>query len=421
MNPQYFNQTHLLNGQSRSLRVNNSDDIEILDVTVYFSLSCDSMVSENQALISFKGDFEDAYFTSLGLTFSSRVGWYKYIKTRPGDVNGFFNILLPPSGELEMVLDCWLSTGDVILNYFFVLRNKPLVDLSLVRDVSRYESYTWNSLADFIESDDLSSGCHSIGVEGLYFDFIYSRLDGCPLLCHLHGNAPRSPDYKLPAFNGWNITSGLNCSILLFSDPLLYMDPQLELSWHSGCESFSVQLIYELIIKKLNSVSKFKDFIFFGGSGGGYASLYLASKFKHSTAFVWNPQTSILSYEPDSVDKFFNTCFGLYSQHELINCNGRLIIDLFAGVDLTGVKILYLQNITDWHVQCHLLPFLHAHGLQVDSEEFSGWLSPTFYLHLKEMSSGHEPPPSVIIRGILEVLTSSSDSFFHADAFFIAD
>lgn len=115
-----------------------------------------------------------------------------------------------------------------------------------------------------------------------------------------HGNTPRNPDLK-PVFTGLNVTRELDASFVALSDPTLYLDPDLKLAWYAGSSGWDLQSLLKCVLRKIATVARSNDLIFFGGSGGGFASLYCAASFPGSLALVWNPQTDIGAYSPPHV------------------------------------------------------------------------------------------------------------------------
>src|SRR5690606_3863647 len=101
----------------------------------------------------------------------------------------------------------------------------------------------------------------------------------------------------------------------------------------------------QLILEKIQAMLVPSRLIFWGGSGGGFASLYLSAIFPGSTAFVWNPQTSILKYEQEAVEQYGKTCFGCEELEDLQTAlDGRVISDVASAYLHAENTVIYLQN-----------------------------------------------------------------------------
>lgn len=393
--------------------------------SLYVDLSCGAEVSKNKALVQF--EFFDKLFKpeAHGLVFSNNpsVGWYQYLDTDAGDARTIltFDFGQRFSGKLRVGLRSWWEDDDIYIKSFVALSNRPLWELkekySTSRDVERYKRIEWESLGDFLMADTLESGLHTIGVGGLLLDFWLVVRINAPLLCFFHGNAPRNECFKLPVISGWQVTEGLNASFFIPSDPSLLMDGNMELGWHAGTRQVPLQYIYEIIIEKICRKISPEKLIFWGGSGGGFASLFLSARFDDSYAFVWNPQTSILAYEEGPVLNYAKVCFDVVGLDEF-----GAVIDNYIVSDVSKIylssnnKVFYLQNKSDWHVEKHLVPFLHGLAINVNSEGCSEWVNNNLYVHLGELADGHEPPPKEVIKKVLSFLVESNVDEFDLNA-----
>lgn len=101
-----------------------------------------------------------------------------------------------------------------------------------------------------------------------------------------------------PFFSGLSIAEKLGVPIISISDYLVTNDPNLTLGWYAG--DVENQDFQEKIANFLNKISEFfqKGLIIFGGSGGGFASLAIASKLKVDThVLAINPQSSNINFK----------------------------------------------------------------------------------------------------------------------------
>lgn len=141
-------------------------------------------------------------------------------------------------------------------------------------------------------------------------------------------------------------------------------------------------------------------FVFFGASGGGFASLYLAAQFPGSVAVVVNPQTSIGGYYPVPVAAFASTCFGVRGKDPLQRIPAEVIHDLNPlYAQPVGATVFYLQNLQDpYHLERHVRPFRET--LHPDNEVW--WLAGDAW------GSGHVAPPKQVIAQALAAAVSSN-------------
>lgn len=387
----------------------------MLDVTgvtrfsVCMDLDCGPKTTANRALVQVEFSEVPEELERFGLVRSHHGWWYRYVPTHAGrvSIDWEFAQAVPFSGTVRFNIVTWNADDCIRLMSFVALTSPSVTGLgeryASSRDAERYPPKIWASISEFLAAPTLPSSAHIIPVNDLMVEFLLVDRHTPALFCFLHGNAPRSDVFKLPIFSGVSMMNDVNSSVLIFSDPALLLDPGLTLAWHVGTSTTPLQYLYELITRKVRSVLTPERIVFWGGSGGGFASLYLSTRFADSTAFVWNPQTSILAFEETSVRNFGRVCFGT---DDLETLRGRLediaVADLWQVYGKSENRVIYLQNFTDWHTDHHLKPFLEKTGFHgVRGSEFWGWLGDRFFLHLGNQAQGHEPPPRDTINAFL--------------------
>ncbi|WP_155629683.1 hypothetical protein [Burkholderia territorii] len=405
------------------------DGIQLSDAGVQFSLdiagvqrfsvcidlACGPEIATNSALVQVEFSDPPSAPEKLGLVRSHHGWWYRYVPTRAGRVSLDWEFFQsdPFSGTVRFKVVTWGAQDSVRLHSFVALTSPDTELLAAryasVRDAGRYPPKIWASISEFRAATALPNCAHIIPVNDLLIEFLLVDRRSPALFCFLHGNAPRSEVFKLPVFSGVSMMNDVNSSVLIFSDPALLLDPGLTLAWHVGTATTPLQYLYELITEKVRSVLAPERLVFWGGSGGGFASLYLSTRFADSTAFVWNPQTSILAFEETAVRNFGRVCFGT---EDLATLRERLenvaVADLWRVYPSDGNRVIYLQNFTDWHTDYHLKPFLsHSSFRGVRGTQFWGWLEDRFFLHLGSLAQGHEPPPKEVINAFLVRLAHS--------------
>lgn len=385
-------------------------------LSICIDLECGAHISERRALIQFEAEEPDVLSEKHGLVRSEHpgIGWYRYLCTAPGKARTQFE--LPPlrtfSGKIRMGIRTWWETDTIVLKSLMAV-SATVPDVlaegyASCRNIERYHAHAWSSLGEFLAAPIILGGLHTIALNNLLLDFCLVARRDAPLLCFLHGNAPRLGSYMLPSFSGWSVTSEIPASLLMFSDPSLLLDPKLQLAWHAGTKDVPLQYVYQLVIEKIQAALMPRRLVFWGGSGGGFASLYLSARFPGSTAFVWNPQTAILRYEEDVVIQYGLTCFGSANADALAEkLDGSVVGDVGDVYKDAQNTVIYLQNAGDWHTRDHLQPFLEKNGLSLPPDGYSGWLGNAIYVHLEDLSDGHNPPPRTVIASLLRHLAST--------------
>jgi len=182
---------------------------------------------------------------------------------------------------------------------------------------------------------------------------------------------------------------------IFISDPSLLISPTLNLAWYAGNSKQRLQQILQDIIAKVVSAFGSEKLVFFGTSGGGFASLYYSSQFPGSLAIVANPQTNIARYEPEPVANFAETCFEVSGPDAMERLPHSVTTDLVKvyskPVDNT---VAYMQNSTDaFHIQGHRDPF-------VENLHYS---NSVFELMGDDWGAGHAAPPKALITDVLNV------------------
>lgn len=270
------------------------------------------------------------------------------------------------------------------------------------------------TIAEFEGRASLKDGLHTITGGPAPIDVLLRLKPGRPLVFSFHGNTPRSPELKLPVFTGLNVTRDLDASFVALSDPSLYLNPDLKLGWFAGSSGWNLQTLLKRVLKKIATAASANGVIFFGGSGGGFASLYYATAFPGSFALVWNPQTDIGAYNPPHVGEYGRVAFGLPDYNRT-----KSALPLLIDSDLTRVYarapenyVLYLQNNTDGHVITHMRPFLASLGADIASMERGAEanrdIAPGVRLFMSNWGSGHVPPSSTALTRLLGTIVAAA-------------
>lgn len=252
----------------------------------------------------------------------------------------------------------------------------------------------------FIQSDHVPPGISTIYEGGLPIDILVSPATSPTTIVFFHGAIERH--FTLPVLSGLGISGGLEANRVFISDPSLVLDETLLLAWYAGnAKQPHLQSTLTRILKKIVSGLGSERVVFFGGSGGGFASLFFASHFDNSLAVAFNPQTNIEKYMARAVGDFAEKAFRIprNQARPLTSLPESVTYDL---ADLytkpRPVEIAYLQNLNDTHhVESHLRPF--SQRVHPDTK---------FSLLLEPWNEGHTPPPKDLLSNILNLSASAA-------------
>jgi hypothetical protein len=283
-----------------------------------------------------------------------------------------------------------------------------------MRSTARWgvEPQYYRDAAEFLARPRLHDGIHTIRGQVAPVDFLMRIKPGRPLILSFHGNTPRHPELKLPVFTGLNVTMDLDASFVAVSDPSLYLHPDLKLAWFAGCAGLDLQRVLPAMLEKIVRACEATDVICFGGSGGGFASLYYSAGIAHSIALVWNPQTDITKYNPPHVEEYGRAAFGLETYEQTRTELGSLIESDLRTAYRGGHQnlILYLQNNSDGHVVTHMQPFLKTLGATVEplqkGANVNARVADGVWLYLGNWGDGHVPPPAPVLGALLQEIVA---------------
>ena len=277
----------------------------------------------------------------------------------------------------------------------------------------------WPSLDVFLATAEVQPGVHSVPIgefagKQVNYDFLLAARLGKVLLCHFHGNAPREGS-EFPIFTGLGVTSSIATSMFVPSDPVLALDASLSLAWHFGCEGIRLQAITVSIVKKLQAILQAPRVVAWGGSGGGFAAIRIARDVPNGIALVWNPQTDIEKYTPESVALYRSIAFPRIAAAGPIPSDGEQFPSLCTEAFRDGYqgRIVYLQESSDWHSGAHLDPFVasfcgKALSNMAASSKFSGFVTDQLYLHLGHWVDGHLPPSKDVLAKLLRLISDAA-------------
>lgn len=264
------------------------------------------------------------------------------------------------------------------------------------RDFSHYnfDRFTHSSINAFKVTSE-QSGIHSIKYGQGNLDLYVENRNARTTLVVFHAAVP--PRVKTyPVFQGLSITRNIDCNLIFVSDPVLELGTNL--GWYSGDALRNLQKDLPVVLHcVLESFDTHEHLVFFGPSGGGYASLFYSLQFPGSWAIPMNPQTDISKYSENAVNAYLNAAWSNISigkadfEHNLVD----LYREHFPN------KVLYVQNLGDrTHVPKYLIPFLTSTSEnRANTAVFAG-----------EWGLGHKPAPGKILTRIFrDVISSGGD------------
>lgn len=231
------------------------------------------------------------------------------------------------------------------------------------------------------------------------------------LVVFLAGAKPQKKEVTLPFFLGRKLASSTEANCLFISDPAFYLTEDLRLAWYGGTVGDPMQTLLPDLVQYVAEKLGVERVLFFGGSGGGFAGMYLSKQIDNSMALVWNPQIVLENYIPRIIKAYANTAWKC-EVNRLADVMCTNLAELYSStLNANNNLVAYMQNFTDHHVQNHLTPFLAAHGISCPSTPQSGWLNSNVYLHLSNWREGHKPPPYAALSRVLREFSSAKSDW----------
>lgn len=243
-----------------------------------------------------------------------------------------------------------------------------------------------DSVGEFSGPRPGASTTYTIMLDGIPIDLRYDDRGFDTTIVFFHAAITKAVR-RYPVFSGATFSEDIGANRLFISDPSLYVDSRIKLGWYAGSSRQPAlqEAVTEIIAKFCGPNRRL---VFFGASGGGFASLYYATHFPGSIAVPVNPQTTIREYVQVIVDRYLNYAWGGQSVDELPVCTD--VVELYRRP--VGNSVLYVQNSGDGdHMAHHYSPFVNAlpEGHRVESR-------------LVDAGEGHVPPKRALLGQILK-------------------
>lgn len=219
------------------------------------------------------------------------------------------------------------------------------------------------------------------------------------LYVFLHGAKDREKN-KEPYFDRWSWVDVFDGYMLSFSDPTLQLDKKLGLAWYGGNYSeHPLEIILSIVDYFLNIFNiKTENVIFWGSSGGGYASIYASLRLNGSKAITFNPQCNALNYHERHVKRYLDIGFGVDDANMLKGDILQRLTICDDWIKRTTSQIAIFQNTKDeFHYYNHFLD-LKNRVKALKSKNFQ------FYTYSDD--KGHGPENKLFAKDVSKNMTN---------------
>lgn len=217
------------------------------------------------------------------------------------------------------------------------------------------------------------------------------------LFIFLNGSVSlKTQEVYYPYFSRVPLSDKFEGNCLYIYDQSLNMEKNYTLGWYRGVGECSLHDKYiKLIQKFIDELGiKYKDVVFYGSSGGGFAALKFAESFPKSTAVAINPQINCLAYNNiKAVEKFKDT-FLDYSDKSQVEIDS-------SKFSKRGAKFIIVQNKQDIdHYENHFKPFWKRISRNTEGYD-SAYHN---YALLYDHESGHGGEPLEVFEQVKKLL-----------------
>lgn len=235
------------------------------------------------------------------------------------------------------------------------------------------------TLDQFLDKSIVGDGLYQISIGENSVDFLIkkgNRFNGKALLAFNGALSEKVRSLDLiPNFTGVVLAKEIGATVVSFFDPVLYLKDDLYIGWYLGWKEFNTQKIILVIINRLARMMNV-SFCSFGGSGGGFASLYYLSKSEYiDRAFVWNCQTVVEKYN----SRFWRYLSEVSLKKKVVDgeefSGAMSSLDICTNLltlseELKNKSFVYLQNAPDGHAVVHAMPLVERLELKNEDDFF---------------------------------------------------
>lgn len=285
----------------------------------------------------------------------------------------------------------------------------------------------WEDMTTFLSESNWCDAIHVIKLrDGSSLDILIrgdlSTYDSSRALPVFFNGAVERTKGQPPFFSGSSIAKELGTPVVAIADPTISPSSNLGIGWYTGYPNSDAQNSITQVLQNL--IGRFRlRLVLVGGSAGGFASLYYASRIGES-AFVWNPQVDLLRYAPAHVRAYLSEVLADESWADEIAAVMRetppIDYELAAsGLSTSGLdfriqettrisRLLYLQNVSDTHENRHARPLRERENFSAISNGL--YQSGTRVMAVGNFADSHRAPSREVIRdGIRAVMEQRND------------
>lgn len=361
------------------------------------------------------------------------------------DLDEYAFYLMRKSGELQPVKVAvgWYSLQrshcfdiPIIKGHYYIIcfkrasingeQSRVISERIYVDDFSDYKKpsqvYVYENERVFFSTREFQNGTHYITLETttLSFKIVNKNTETCFISL---AAAAKRDGTTAPIFTGVGLSKQIESSSILVSDPSVHSDPALTLGWYAGNKNCKLQFDLPRYINHILYAINAVRTILFGSSGGGFATLFYATRITNAIALAVNPQTNIARFHAHLVWDYMKSCFNVKKSKEPLDsvlCKNGVQYSLIPFYKRLGFlpKIVYLQNRSDWHYDEHLMLFLESLGvsLQKEQQDVELYYDSLYTIIGRTWGEGHVPPPKHLIVGLIREL-EKTPTYWEAQGF----
>ncbi|WP_026672400.1 hypothetical protein [Alkalihalobacterium bogoriense] len=248
---------------------------------------------------------------------------------------------------------------------------------------SSFDSLSKYKINDYNELNHLDEGLYTFSDESFEYDFIYKSSEENRLFVLLSGYADRGK-LEPPVFQRWSWSHLFPGHCLYIADPTIKPHSDMGIAWYCGTQEAEVIPTILGLVKKVadNIGVSYENVIFYGSSGGGFASLKLTALLPESSAVVINPQIDVTKYDNGSVLKLLKRCFGGVTRDEALEQFKERFSLIPYSDRLKERRIFYIQNTLDkHHYEVHLPLFTSELNLNEMNDFKNNDIEVFFFAH----------------------------------------
>ena len=237
----------------------------------------------------------------------------------------------------------------------------------------------------------------TINHKDIQFDFIAYFRDNPNLLCF--GSGAQTPFRKTkdgkvvkpPFFDRWSWYKHFDENYLIYSDPTHYVDKNIQIGWYVGDRNtWYLEAISEIVKKiAINRNIANNNILFYGSSGGGFASIGLATLIKESHVLVNNTQFFVMNYHEWAINKLFKLLENYYPSYKRDEIYEKIKyrlnhIELFKKMKYVPDIHYYVNANSEADINNQCTPFLKE-IINLD------YFTDDFEIHFYHNDQGHYP------------------------------